>query len=145
MQNKQKSTSKKGIALLSWCTSIAMILTLTGTASAQQSAEKSKLKPDQIQLIDRQLIDSLYTRALEDSLIVFEKLKPAYKFLQISYNFKNAETESLRSENRILREMQVMQKDEFDRSLAGEKQKGKKSFWRGTAIGVALSILLKAL
>ena len=139
MQNRQNNIGRKGIALLSLFISIAMILTLTGTVCAQQSAEKSKQKPVPIQLID-----SLYTRALEDSLIVFEKLKPAYKFLQISYNFKNAETESLRSENRILHEMQVMQKDQFDRSLAREKQKGKKRLGIGTAIGLAIALLFSA-
>lgn len=139
MQNRQNSTGKKGIALPFWCILIAAILTLIGTASAQQLEEKSKQKP-----VPTPVIDSLYTRALEDTLILYEQLKPAFKFLEISYQFKNEECQSLRSEVRILHEMQSMQKDQFDRSIAREKQKGKKRLRVGTALGLAIALLFSA-
>lgn len=88
---------------------------------------------------------SEYERALEDSLILYVALKPAYQSLKISHNYTNQANVALRHEKAMYLDRDRIKDEEYQKALdklLRELQRAK--FWGNvkTAGAVALTIIL---
>lgn len=68
--------------------------------------------------VSAQSLSDRYRLALEDSLILYQYLKPAYQKLEIAHKFSNEAYLALRHENDMLRQLDRIKEEEYQKAVA---------------------------
>lgn len=111
----QSSTNKPPSCSIAWLIAF-FVATLALTPSATVCAQSSSAE---------------YERALEDSLIIFELLKPTHRSLKRAYHARGEESNALRSALRLAELRHYLQVKDYERRIIAmqkKRQRGKK--WR---------------
>lgn len=79
-------------------------------------------------------------RALLDSAMLYEKMKPVLFHLKSAYEQQSAEVKELREALRLSKLQIELQKQNFTAAIAEERKKYKGRWWKGFRVGLGTGV-----
>ncbi|QRQ99727.1 hypothetical protein [Dyadobacter sandarakinus] len=138
LTNTMKQDSKYRLAIV--CLILAEIAFYGQSSSAQSKTASKSGRPDSTWTVAERV-----QRALIDSALLYEDLKPTYYHLKSAYEYQGQEVAELKLQIVSLRMYQTVREKEWQTAIDKEKRKGKRRLWFGRVQGLIAGAIIGAM
>jgi hypothetical protein len=130
----KKSWTRRNPISLVW---IALLLTSFAILSKSKACAQSTITPSSIQLLQEK-----YVRALEDSNITLQAIRPAYQNQILVNKLQNDLYNTTKLEWLYKEKMFGVQVEGLRKEVKGGEKQERKAFWKGVGAGSVVAIIL---